>query len=410
MKIVHIEDFFFPSPGYQINLLTRFQAAEGHSVVIVTSELDKIPNNYTRFFGTDLQKDKKFTALTGVKIVRVPIIAVYSGRSIYYPRIFRIVDSLRPDVLFIHGVDTLISMQYILRYAKLGYPVVLDCHMLEMASLNRFRSLFRAFYKKIIASIITSNSIPVIRVVDVDYVEKCLGIPLENTIHLSLGTDTVLFRPNKETCGSFRAKHQIGENDFVVIYAGKLDRFKNGLFLAEAIKSDLRTATGRKIVFLIIGNTEGYYGNKVEELFSISQNKILREPTQDYFDLAGYYQAADLAVFPTHCSLSFFDLQSCGVPVLFEKNEINEERSRWGNGITFIPGDVNDFRQKIVYFADMKKELWETFSQNSRRYIVDKFDFGPTAKRITGVLEREVRRFGQKRHQNGCVKTNCGSL
>ena len=395
MRIVHIEDYFFPSAGYQINLLSRLQVLQGHDVTIVASELDKIPNNYTVFFGKAAQKDKEYTLRTGVKIIRVPIIGFYSGRSIYYPGIFKVVDSLKPDVLFVHGEDTLIGMQFIWRASKLKYPLVLDCHMIEMASMNRFRNLFRVFYQKMIAPIIVKNKIPLIRVVDVDYVEKCLGIPLSHTTLLSLGTDTDLFKPDELVSRDFRAQHGIGEKDFVVLYAGKLDRFKNGLFLADAIKEEFHLAADRKVVFIIIGNTEGEYGRQVEKKLLESRNRIVRFPTQDYFDLSAYYPAADLAVFPMHCSLSFFDVQSCGLPVLFEKNEINNERSQYNNGFTFIPGDINDFRLKLKDCAEIPKEEFESLQKDSRKYILDNFNFVHIADKITKLLENEVFRYKQ---------------
>lgn len=398
MKIVHIEDFFLPSSGYQINLLSKLQVQHGHDVTIVASQLDKVPTHYTSFFGKDPAKDRKFTEQTGVKIVRVPILAFYSGRSIYYPSIFKIVDALKPDVLFIHGEDTLIGMQYIRRYHKLTYPLILDCHMVEVASINRFRKLFRLFFRNFIASIIIKNDIPLIRVVDVDYLEKCLGIPLEKTTYLPLGTDTELFKPDSEARRKFRAAHGIDEDAFVVMYAGKLDKFKKGLFLAEAIKEPFRTRSGKGLVFLIVGNTESDYGNRVEALFSQSVNRIIRLPTQDYIDLAPFYQAADLAVFPAQCSLSFYDVQACGIPVLLERIELNEQRTQHGNGFTFNPGDVGDFRSKILYCADMPERDWGKMRTNSQEYVLEGFNFPPIAAKITEIMAHEVRRFHDRKN------------
>ena len=59
MKFVHIEDYFFSSAGYQINLLTRLQVLQGHDVTIVASELKKVPDYLKSFFGTE-EKDKNF--------------------------------------------------------------------------------------------------------------------------------------------------------------------------------------------------------------------------------------------------------------------------------------------------------------------------------------------------------------
>ena len=53
MKIVHIEDFFHPEAGYQINILPKYMVRAGHEVTIITSEADKAAKQLTGFFGTD---------------------------------------------------------------------------------------------------------------------------------------------------------------------------------------------------------------------------------------------------------------------------------------------------------------------------------------------------------------------
>lgn len=395
MKIVHIEDFIHPDAGYQVNLLSRLQVKQGHEVIIVTSELQRVPDIYTQFFGKDNieERDNNFFRSTGVKIIRVPIVGWYSGRAIPYPKFFKTVDSLNPDVAFVHGEDVLTGMLFILRYAKLKYPIVLDDHSVEMSSVNRFRKLFRIFYKTIIAPRIIKNNIPLIRVVDSDYVEKCLGVPLERTILLSFGTDTDYFRPNNEVMLDFRKQYGIGNDDFIVLYAGKLDKYKGGQFFAEALREKLCTQSGRKVIFVVIGNTTGDYGKLIENTFSKSHNKIIRFPTQKYFDLARFYQAADLSVFPRQCSLSFFEVQSCGLPVLLEKNEINVQRVNFGNGFLFNPEDIDDFRSGIIKCSEMKKEDFNLLRMNARKFILDNYDYVPIAQNFTDILEKEVLRF-----------------
>jgi glycosyltransferase involved in cell wall biosynthesis len=401
MRIVHIEDFFFPTAGYQINLLTRIQAKQGHEVTIVSSELEKVPSYYTAFFGRDTtEKDRKFSESSGVRVVRMPIIGFYSGRSIHYPRIFKQVESLNPDAVFVHGEDTLIGMQFIWKSSKLRYPLILDCHMVEMASLHPLKHAFRWFYRYFVTPYILKNEIPLIRVVDVDYVQKCLGIPLERTRLMSLGTDTDTFRPSAEVRSRFRAINGISDEDFVVIYAGKLDVNKGGMFFAESIRYRLTSVSGRNITFLIVGNIEGEYGRAVERIFGASENRILRFPTQDYLDLAPFYQAADLAVFPKQCSLSFFDVQSAGLPIVFEDNEVNAARARFGNAFLFKPEDSDGFRSSILDCAKMDDSTYAEVRRKARQYVVDNFDFLPIAEEITRLIEDEV----NKRRASGLAR------
>ena len=397
MKFVHIEDYFIPSAGYQINLLARLQAMQGHEVVIVASEFKKVDPNLFSFFGSEESKDDEYSNLNNVRIIRVPLIGFYSSRSIYKPIIFKIVDELDPDVLFVHGEDTLIGIQYILKSSKLKYPLVLDCHMLEMASKNQFRKVFRFFYKNFISKIIIKNNIPLIRTVETDYVEKCLGIPLNKTVLLPLGTDTVMFQPNIKSRDAFRKDNNISKDDFVIIYAGKLDIAKGGLLLANAIKEKLHTSPTRNIVFLIVGNTIGKYGDEVEEIFSKSKNKILRFKTQDYSKLAPFYQSSDLAVYPRECSLSFFDAQASKLPVVFESNEINDLRAKSGSAFVFEPGNIDDFREKIISIINMDHIEYSHLANKAREYVISTYDFVPIAEKITDLMVNEANKFNAKK-------------
>ena len=39
MRIVHIEDYFKPTMGYQINIIPAYQVKQGHEVIIVSGYL-----------------------------------------------------------------------------------------------------------------------------------------------------------------------------------------------------------------------------------------------------------------------------------------------------------------------------------------------------------------------------------
>ncbi|MBU7573899.1 MAG: glycosyltransferase family 4 protein [Hydrogenophaga sp.] len=389
MKIVHVEDFIHPDAGYQVNMLGRLQVQQGHQVEIVTGEMEKIPDFLTAFFGRERiqERDERYRREAGARIHRVPLHGFYSGRAIFHTfKLFRKVRELKPDVVFVHGEDTLTGILFIWLARWLPYPLVLDCHMLEMASKNRFREYFRSFYRRFVTPVILKRNIPLIRVVDSDFVEKCLGIPLSRTHYLSLGTDTDFFQPDVPNKAHLRAELGLDPNAFVVLYAGKLDEHKGGIFFSETLKGKLEAADNRPIEFLIIGNTVGEYGKKVEENLTISENRIVRRPTQRYLDLAKFYQAADLAVFPKQCSMSFFEAQACGLPVLFEENEINNMRAVGDNAFTFQPGSIESFREKLIWLASQPPATFQGYSTQAREYVLRHFDFVPIAQQYSAVL------------------------
>lgn len=388
MKIVNVEDFFHPDAGYQINILSKYLVALGHEVIIITSQMDKVPAALTSFFGKENieERDKEYSNRYGVKIVRLPIKGFVSGRAVFTKELFSTIQADNPDVVFVHGNDTLTGMRYLLKYKKFGYPLVMDSHMLEMASSNKFNKLFRKFYKYFFTPLITRNEIPVIRTQDDPYVEKCLGISLSQCPWISVGSDTMLFHPDEDARKQFREANNISESAFVVIYAGKLDESKGGLLLAETIQKKIEAK--RDVVFLIVGKTAPTeYGSKIESLFSQSENRVLRFPTQLYAGLPKFYQAADCAVFPRQCSLSFYDVQACGVPVIFEDNNINVDRAAHGNAVVFESGDFQDFRNKIAEMCNEPGENLLRMRENSIAYVKASYDYAEIAKRYCYVIE-----------------------
>lgn len=400
MRIVHIEDFFHPDAGYQVNLLSKYMVAKGHEVIIITAEMDLLPEHLTSFFGKEQieKKDAVFESKYGVKIIRIPLKRYVSGRAIYQDLIFETVNLLKPDILFVHGNDTMIGMQYIKKANALDFPLILDSHMLDIASVNKFSKLFHYYYRRFITPKIIANKITVIRTQNDVYVQKKLGIPIEQCPWISVGTDTLLFRENECNKAMFRKEYGVSEKDFVIGYVGKLDKAKGGLFLANAIKDEF-AQDNKTPVFVIVGNATAEEGTQIEHAFKNSKNRIIRFSTRQYNDLAKYYQAMDLVVYPKQCSLSFFDAQACGVPVLFEDNSINIERSVAGNAFLFKSMDLKDFRNKIESIMKMPAAEYSYMRRNSIEYIKMNYDYENLVGEYLEIIQTAIRIFNRKRKE-----------
>lgn len=386
MHIVQIEDFFHPDAGYQMNILSKYLTRFGHKVTIFTAEMDIFPEKLTAFFGRDgiEEKDRRYEAQNGVTIIRLPAKTYLSGRAILASGWIKALQKANPDVLFIHDNDTFTGLWATWNHKKFDCPLVLDSHMLEMASENRLRNLFRLFYRTFITPIIKREKLPVIRTQDDPFVEKCLGIPLTQAPWISFGSDTLLFHPAAAVKAAFRKEHGISRDAFVVLYAGKMDESKGGRLLAELTAKTLQT--DREVVYLIVGNTAGDYGREVEAAFTKSPYRVLRFPTQKYADLAPFFQCADLALFPRQCSLSFYDVQACGLPVLFEDNNINIDRCSHGNGWTFRAESCEDFAAQLERIVNLPAEEFAAVSARALAFIRENYDYEAKAREYEQIL------------------------
>ena len=387
LKIVHIEDFFHPDAGYQLNILPKYMKLAGHDVTIVTSELDKMPSYLTDFFQNEniKAKDEYFTKEYGIEVVRKPIFTYYSGRSIYKPGIFKYIDQLKPDVLFIHGEDTYFGIRAIIRLKKFRYAIIFDDHMTDIASKNKFACFFRFFYRVFITPRIAKYKLIVIRTMDDNFIFQRYNIPKEQGPLVEFGSDLLKFHPDNNIKIEIRAELGFTMDDLVFLYAGKLDESKGGQFLADAIKN--RVKARRTINFLVIGNFSGAYGQKVKETLEASMNRVVMLPTQPYSRLDRYLKCADIAVFPKQCSLTFYDAQACGLPVILEDNSINKKRLEYNNGLLFKSGDKEDFIRKIEILANMDEDALQHMKFASEHYIASHYNYKDVADNYIRIIQ-----------------------
>lgn len=395
MKIAYICDFFHPDAGYHPNLLSKYWTMFGHEVFMLTSELERMPESLTQFFDcTNIEeKDKRFAEKYGVTIIRCPIYRFVSGRSIYKANIFHELKGLDPDVVYINGNDTLIGMQMTLKYRRSPYGLVMDSHMLDIASNNKFKNAYRAFYRRTFAKIIINENIPVIRAQNDNYVEKCLGIPLDRSPWISFGSDLTIFHTDEQARKLAREEAGIAENAFVILYAGKVNKTKGLDLFAEAVQEKFQSE--KQVCIVVVGSTEGEEGALIEKKLESSENRILRYPTQKYTELPRFYQMADIAVFPRQCSLSFFDAQACGLPVVFEDNNINVDRSGAHNAMTFPAGNPLELRKTIKNFLLMDEKEFKNYRENAVNYVRSTYNYEDKAREYIPYLEDQARKKGR---------------
>ena len=150
MRILHIDETFHPAFGYQCNPLAKFQQKAGNEVYIIAPTAQYIYTVYHSFgdYGEHLtEQDVTYTAETGVKIVRVDAKGWIMGRLNYrMEKLYHVINEIKPDAILVHCLETLTAIRLLRRLYKY-YPLVLDSHMLAMASRNRNRAVFEFFYR-----------------------------------------------------------------------------------------------------------------------------------------------------------------------------------------------------------------------------------------------------------------------
>lgn len=397
MKILHVDDTFHPNFGYQCNPLAKFQCKAGNEVYIISPEAKHIYSVYHSFgeYGDHLDEDDaKYENNTGVKIVRVRAKGYIQGRLNYFKAdLLKAIDDIKPDVILVHCMETITAM-YLMRKLRRKYPMAFDSHMLSMASKNKFSKLFDAAYKLFFTRVIKKEKYTVIKTQNDDYVNKHLGVPQELSKFISFGTDVLLFCPDNTAKHKFLKEHNLAEDTFVITSTGKMTESKDGMLLARTVRQ--KFAGDRDVAVVVVAEFIGEYEKNVKEEFDKSENKIFYYPVQRYTDLPFFYQIADVTVFPKQCSMSFYDAQSCGSPVISEKGHVNEERNSHGNGFCFDCGSVDDFRNQIQKLIDMPKEEYEKMRLNSHKFVTENYSYDKIASQYTEVLSNAINMYNIK--------------
>ena len=141
---------------------------------------------------------------------------------------------------------------------------------------------------------------------------------------------------------------------------------------------------------------ENDYGRAVRQKLEDSENRVLMFPTQKYTDLAAFYQAGDLSVFPRQCSMSFYDAQACAQPVLSEDNSVNVERCAHENGLNFRAGNAADFRREIKAFFDLPDGERARMGQNARAFVEADYDYTDIARTYSDCLAETIEHHKHK--------------
>lgn len=199
--------------------------------------------------------------------------------------------------------------------------------------------------------------------------------------------------PEKNNDRSILQKYGIADNKTVFIYGGNLGKPQGLDFFAEALKScsDIEDA-----FFVIIGN-----GGEKEKLFKAVgdlKNVMTMDalPKDDYEKFCsqcdvGMVMLDKRFTIPNYPSRTLSYL-SGSMPIMActdkntDINELVENQAKCGKWC--YSGDVEGFRQTVLWFLSHKGELKE-MGQNGFRYLIDNFNIQDNIEKLEKFVQKE---------------------
>lgn len=324
MKILHVEDYFDPTAGYQINELLYASKDFGDEIFLVTST-DMSPFHKE----VNTIKDREFEIHTKVKIIRLEVKLKLSSRLIL-KNLKRTIKDINPDVVFMHGIGDFKDLQ--LWGPKVKHITIRDCHMSWVASKNKFRKAFYLFYKVFFATIINkTNKYELIYALGNEEYEylKRIGIRDDKIDYLRHGYNDFIMYYDENERDIIRAQYKFHENDIVISYIGKFNYSKKPDLIIDIIDNlDVDFINTNKLKLLFIGSKDDMYTAQFNKKLEKIRQKIqvVIDDSKPFVELRKYYSASDICIFPKETTLSSIHSQVCGCPTIMEDHKSNIER------------------------------------------------------------------------------------
>jgi glycosyltransferase involved in cell wall biosynthesis len=187
-----------------------------------------------------------------------------------------------------------------------------------------------------------------------DLAVRFFGVPRAKMAIEPLGVDTSVFYPDRgpkaqRARSELRASLGCADSEILCIYTGRLTPEKNPLLLARAV-SRLRAAR-EPYRALFVGN-----GPQEEAIAACDGSSL--HPFVQFRDLARFFRAADVAVYPTQETTSMLDAAACGLPLIVNDTLQASERTE-GSGVTYRLNDGTDLVRAIrsLSCSDVRQTL-----------------------------------------------------
>lgn len=390
MRIIHVEDYFDPTAGYQINeLLMASNPLKDETIIISSFDLSPFHKQYNEV--DDLTFENKYH----VKIIRLKSILKLSSRIIL-KGMWKEIDSLNPDLVFLHGIGDFKDL--LLYKKKKNYIIIRDCHMSWVASKNPLRHIYYLAYKVLFSRRI--NSSEKIKLVyalgeeEKEYLNK-LGIKNNKIGDLKHGyNEENMFYDSVER-ESLRKIIKVNHNEVLISYIGKFDSQKRPDFIFDIVeemmlKNEKNNENEKiKLKFLFVGPKEIQYF----DLFKDKLDKfIFKDDVQildavPFKDLYKFYSASDICIFPKQASLSSIHAQICYTPVIMERMTSNKERVLLGKNLY----SENNFEEAADILIRIVNNLSTEISElKNNLYKFEEREYSNQVKKLNSILNYKM--------------------
>ncbi len=382
MKVVHLclASFYPDNYSYQENMLPKFHKELGYDVEVIASTQSFDEHGKVCF----LPETGTYRNEYDIPVTRLPY---RSGNRIWkklkrYVGVYEALEKAAPDVLFIHGGQFL-DVDQVVKYLQ-KHPdvtVYVDNHADFSNSATNWLS--KNLLHKIVWRRTEHRIEPYAKrfygvlPARVDFLKDVYKLPAEKCELLVMGADDDLAEKARRTGARERIREQygIGEDDFLVMTGGKIDRWKTQtLLLMEAV----RDIADERVKLIVFGSVTPELTDRVKGLADGTRVQYIGWiQAKDSYD---YFEAADLVVFPGRHSVMWEQVTGQGKPMLV-KDWPGTHHVDLGGNVRFLTEDTGEEIRRSIERLVRDPEEYLAMKNAAQRKGMQVFSYREIAKR-----------------------------
>lgn len=391
MKILMIQHRFFPAIGGSENhvaLLSRELIKRGRQVTVYTTT--SLTNKDTSLFTPTPQLPKK-EVLNGVEIRRFDVLFRYWSFNLVPEMFKQIKRKLREfDVVHAHQyhlTSSIIACYYAKKY---GIPFILTGHDLIIPeSLPRTAKLLKRLYDLTFGRYLLKNSTRLIALTE-DHIRQYTerGGDISKIRIIPNGIELDKYK-NTKTSWDIIAKYGIDNEDKVLLFVGRIEKYKGIQDVIEAMPEILKEFPEAK--FIVVGKDYGFRGEleKMEKKLNVGDRIIFTGSVLED-KLIELYRRADIFILPSKMEgFGIVLLEAMAAKtfcIAYPIPSVRRVIKNNENGI--LVKDKNELLNKILYYLDNIEER-KRIEVNALKYV-ERYNIKNIVNEIEKVYEEAL--------------------
>lgn len=398
MKILHVAHFFYPclSAGGVVNASYQIASKQSkdNDVKVISSdsckERLKFPNDRYDVDVDGIKVDYFKNLSNGFKLktmLDTPLAAPFKIRK----------DIKDYDIVHIHEHRQTLSIiaSYFARKNNIPYVVQAHGSVLPFFQKEGLKNLF----DKVFGFNILNNASCVFALTEVEKEQYLkMGVDEEKIEIVPLGINLEEYE-DLPAYGKFRSKFNIGENDKLILFVGRIHEIKgldilidafNDLINQENENNSLEDICCPSIKLAIVGPDDGYLV-KLEDMvkeYSLEGNVIITGPLYNEEKQEALVDC-DLFVMPSKYesfTTSGLEAMACSKPLVLTKNNHIHD---WVDGnVGLACEDNKDSLKEAIERLLFNEDLALIFAQNAQKLIKEKYNWDIINNQILEIYNR----------------------